>query len=817
MWSNIPQIRITVEDVAVTFVIAADKSADGVPDDSVTLEASVLDTARSFLAEGLDASEHDQLDRSVVGSDAFISTEALGPGALRIPGGFGFQDEGEAAPAEAIQAQEVGFFAALLQRLLAKVEVAATNISIELRDEASYIKAKSDHISVGLESEVNDGSGITRRIRFAPPRLIVGKWQGARTPESPGHTSSDGTSSSESSMDSRNDMFMSQAIADLRHSTPAGRLVHTTSGSEADLFWSIAGDGARSGVDRLDRPPPFEQTEAPFLAFGTSDIVVDLRAEPSDASALSSDNEPTIKVSMGRLRLVLDPEDLNVLHSISSSLIEASSKPEGPIRADPSTVNAVATHVVLALESAIAVLTYDESPLLSRQSFWHDGMLVGNGLRLALGRLKLESGTRPSAPGSDAPQIILNVQDPQIFELVAGDRHDLLDMRPNGRLPYDLFAVPQLDVDSGSAKPTFVEVSISKAGCVGVVLPALFSDLNWGTIQRVTALLPRQGEAVPPAQADPGLLSGGDRTPAIQRTHRIGCPSVVFALSTNSAATSSSAQRTVHPLYVSLGRIDLELSHKTASIVLQGCSAHVSGHRIVHVSGAVNMNYRGASDMNLRQAHFEDDFEDEPAPQNFEVSLAHVEGELCKASFNDLQYWLDDLARSLVRSPVGSTSVASTPRPRGHVDPTLVTAVRTRSASLTLTLDGNRTHNGFKVAVATRGILLWQGRKEQPPHEPGFSMEVEGLEVSVSLIAGGSSFTVLETARLPGEVSRPVLQARSSDSKTRLNGGKHARFSARVCDLTLSLGPDCQWLGALLTFLEAPPGVRGPLSHYKPG
>lgn len=189
-------------------------------------------------------------------------------------------------------------------------------------------------------------------------------------------------------------------------------------------------------------------------------------------------------------------------------------------------------------------------------------------------------------------------------------------------------------------------------------------------------------------------------------------------------------------------------------------------------------------------------------PSTLALDVANADTRLDKAAFDELQYFVDDLAKHLA-----SSTAAGPPAPAASAssDPPSALSLRVPSASLTLRLAVTEGQQEDVVLAAT-GLSVWHGPVAGDHAQARTRAEIRTLRASVN--TGGnnerSATVILESKQ---DQSSDVSSLRLQSSASLEGGQKQAKIFCDARMLGLVIGPDCTWVGRLSAFLRAPPGV----------
>ncbi|KNE94284.1 hypothetical protein PSTG_12310 [Puccinia striiformis f. sp. tritici PST-78] len=321
----VPDIKITLEGIHITIGVSENQSnhltttqheAQSHLLNTINLDENLADIANDFVSQGWAESScyEDQLEQD-------------------FPGAFNTKPNSAITPSPGDQDQR-GFFAGLVQKILAKFNFELKDLTVLLSHQQLQVLLSIDHIkSLELSSDdVQTSSSISREIRTSYPVIYLQHL----SDQSQDDQIPSPNSSSNQSFDSEHDMLMSQAIVDLRR--PASLFV-----SAADILHPIDEQvsGRTPASKSIIKP---ENILLQFLATSTAETPV---SKPSAESPLPPREQAT--TSGDSTDLLNLSNSLRVLFwfansSTSSPTEEASSDPNQPDSPHPSNQETT-THV----------------------------------------------------------------------------------------------------------------------------------------------------------------------------------------------------------------------------------------------------------------------------------------------------------------------------------------------------------------------------------------------------------------------------------------------------------------------------------------
>lgn len=290
---------------------------------SVDLAASVTSAADEFLHEELDAYEEAELDQSIrqslilSKSDPFVQSGV--PGAFPSGSGgssSGGHDGGGEEPLPA-NVESTTVLAGLVERILARLECTVNNIRIRLHHHGKVLELRVRQIgyaddTASTEQQPGVAIGATSRtVRISDVGIYLipafSHPASATTRSRPSFTATSRTSSMSSasteSGGNSGEMYMSQAVADLRQS------VMSDVGSEASVYESAmsdvlrpeqsdtvesdkgdGGDGSRASTPRGGPSTPPVDHGIMLLSLGSEDVVVRLKTSKSASQDVAQSN-----------------------------------------------------------------------------------------------------------------------------------------------------------------------------------------------------------------------------------------------------------------------------------------------------------------------------------------------------------------------------------------------------------------------------------------------------------------------------------------------------------------------------------------------
>lgn len=347
------------------------------------LAESVTSAADDFLHHELDAYEEKELEGSIRQSLILSQTD---PFISDVPGGFPLGSPGEISPGRPLPAnmESTTVLAGMVERILARLEFRVEKIKIRLviEDEEDVVELTVGRIRYADESEAqtnDDGKSTTRAIRISnisldivpsqrkPPSLVIPQRQSLE----PSVSSSTSTASTSSGND-YSDMFMSQAVVDLRQSLLTPEQISEPANEqtvhESNMFYSALSQpnesepGASTGIkrsgisqnpkladeieeerSRSETPTPETKPQPsgiPVLSFGQEDVVLHMRTTRPLISAghqtSFNDNKPTVEINItiGTITTVLLPSHLKLLISALQTLQALCQKDDVPAAKD---------------------------------------------------------------------------------------------------------------------------------------------------------------------------------------------------------------------------------------------------------------------------------------------------------------------------------------------------------------------------------------------------------------------------------------------------------------------------------------------------
>ncbi|WVQ71457.1 hypothetical protein IAR50_000994 [Cryptococcus sp. DSM 104548] len=381
------------------------------------LAESVTSAADDFLHHELDAYEEKELEGSIRQSLILSQTD---PFEADLPGGFpssiasGHLSPGQPLPAD-IESTTV--LAGMVERILARLDLKVENIVVRVNiegEEEGVIELRIRKIQYADESEAQPAEGsTTRSIRISGVDIVSVPSAPPPTPFSPrvprqqprASTASSSDSSKASSFDDESaDMYMSQAVADLRESMADVKLSPGQSSSssseeepsvyESALFHSaIDEQPGLSGIPNM--PPPGSSSSdtedegsrsatptpeaksqprsplpvTPILSFGQEDIVLRMRTtRPSpplgETAPQSTLPKVEVEVLVGTVAAVILPSQLRLLICALQNLPQSESTDEEPA---PVTKNQPRMTVINRIKAFQLTAMYDLSAEQSPQ------------------------------------------------------------------------------------------------------------------------------------------------------------------------------------------------------------------------------------------------------------------------------------------------------------------------------------------------------------------------------------------------------------------------------------------------------------------
>ncbi|OXG22622.1 hypothetical protein C366_00940 [Cryptococcus neoformans Tu401-1] len=415
LWSD--PLQVSLDTLTLDFTLSSpsplSRGRTATRPEHHDLAESVTSAADDFLHHELDAYEEKELEGSIrqslilSQSDPFISD---------VPGGFPLGSPGELSPGQPLPAnmESTTVLAGMVERILARLEfrVEKINIRLVIEDGEGVVELTVGRIQYADESEAQtdgDGRSTTRAIRISNISLGIVPSQHKPTfraiPQRQLRLASVSSSNSTASISPRHDcsdMFMSQAVVDLRQSLSAPEQASEPSNEqsvhESNMFYSALSQpnesepGASTGTKRLaiSQDPklvgeveeegsrsatPMPETKPqpssiPVLSFGQEDVVLRMRTSRSlisaEHQASSNNNKPSVEVniSMGTIAAVLLPSHLRLLISALQTVQALSQKenvPAGKDKPAQSTSPQTRLAVTTKLKAFYLSLVYDLS------------------------------------------------------------------------------------------------------------------------------------------------------------------------------------------------------------------------------------------------------------------------------------------------------------------------------------------------------------------------------------------------------------------------------------------------------------------------
>ncbi|ODO11399.1 hypothetical protein I350_00178 [Cryptococcus amylolentus CBS 6273] len=467
LWSD--PLSVSLDTLTLDFTLACPsplshgKASSHPAADHHDLAESVTSAADDFLHHELDAYEEKELEGSIRQSLILSQTD---PFESDLPGGFpsslptGHISPGQPLPAD-IESTTV--LAGMVERILARLDLKVENVVIRVKiegEEEGVVELRIRKVQYADESEAQLAEGCTTRsIRisgvdivsvpsFPPPSSPRVSRQQPRT-----SSVSSGSSKASSSDDDSADMYMSQAVADLREGLADVRLSPMESSSssedepsvyESALFHSAieeqpglsgipnmppAGSSSSDTEDEGSRsatPTPEAKSQprsplpaTPILSFGQEDIVLRMRTtRPSpllnEAAPQSALPKVDVEVLVGTVAAVILPSQLRLLICALQSLSQTEPSTEEPLSTTKSQPRMTVINRIKFFQLiAVYDLSAPQSPQLFKALDTHfarpASSLPFNHLRFKLEQLEAiytsqgQAGPRPVCAMSSAP------------------------------------------------------------------------------------------------------------------------------------------------------------------------------------------------------------------------------------------------------------------------------------------------------------------------------------------------------------------------------------------------------------------------------
>lgn len=483
---------------------------------TIDLAASVTSAADEFLHEELDAYEEAELDRSIresliiSRSDPFVKGQGEGnvPGAFPSVGQDGGGRRGDGPLPVTVESSTV--LAGLVERILARLGCTVKNIKIRLhhhgREGGSVLELRIGHVGYADETASLDQqtgtATTTRTIRVNDIGVYLMSSAGDMTSGRQRYSSASRTSSMSSTStdsDDHAEMYMSQAVADLRQS------VVSEIGSDASIYHSATGEDLAPEVgnqedqategDRSTTPTGTRTSDADdddaclIVNFGSEELVIRLQTTRSTGPDLTSHAQsrqitssiPSISldVSIGTVAVLLLPSHMATLLQMSQVFTQASTPPGGLATTTETAPAQMRTDARLLFKGVYVIAVYDmtsDSSLSTIQSHLASYWARPSSFHIPVGHLKLKlegieatyaapaqspqrttshTSSRPLPRrssttstikfGPKPPHVTLRLSDASLFEYIATDTTPTSapgepeDAIPGGAYPILLF------------------------------------------------------------------------------------------------------------------------------------------------------------------------------------------------------------------------------------------------------------------------------------------------------------------------------------------------------------------------------------------
>ncbi|KAK4687136.1 autophagy-related protein 2, partial [Tremellales sp. Uapishka_1] len=521
LWSD--PLSLSLDTLQLDFQLATPSSKGKSPETTTRrpppqdLSSSVTTAADDFLHEELDAYEEAELGQSIRqslvlnASDPFQTDD--------VPGAFPFSSSSsDPSSPLPVNVESTNVLAGLLERVLARLEFMVKTINVRIhfqdQDKGGVFELRVGEIKYADESEENDDAKQTVRsikissvgVYLLPLPRIPARYARADSTSSAASSSSRSTTSSES-YDDGAEMFMSQAVADLRQSMMA-----STATSGASIYQSAMSERI------LEDPPPRSRSRTPtrpiekqegvlLLSLGPEDIVLRMKTTRPQAqipqslysaetptstrpplaasrSSLVSSQLPAVEIEflVGTVAGLLLPTHTATLLAALQS-VKPPPSPSKSRRSDPPPLSQPRIiDARLRIKAVHLSLVYDTHPpddilwLAANAQFWSKPSTTF----VPLGHLKLRlealetayvsMGSTPSTKTSNTPMlrrasthnglrsptITLSLSDASLFEYLAPDSISPAapdDTPPGGAFPVFVFdpnLVKQYDIAPGA-------------------------------------------------------------------------------------------------------------------------------------------------------------------------------------------------------------------------------------------------------------------------------------------------------------------------------------------------------------------------------
>lgn len=420
------------------------------------LASSVTTAADEFLHEELDAYEEAELDRSIRQSIILSANDPFNnddlPGAFPFGAGASSNPHSPGSPMPVsmpVSIESTTVLAGLVERVLARLEFKVENVKVRIHHEdprhggifelrIGEIRYADESTAVSEEERARTVRSVTvsgidlymLAPRTSPPPPAQPRFFSSNSRSS--STSSTTSTSSTSSRGGNDDMIMSMAVADLRHS------VANTEASGASMYASAISEmpEAMEEDDRPNRsnskdanarqrsrsatPTPTARVpdDALLLSFGGEPVVLRMTTTrpAATSSAVPDANTPTTEVgksnvlsessrlpsinlnlSIGTIAAVLLPSQTATILSATQLALKTSSQDYSPKTSAAliSTANAPKLEATIRVKAAFASIIYDLSAATqpgfntALSQFWQKPSLID----VPVGHLKIRLDT----------------------------------------------------------------------------------------------------------------------------------------------------------------------------------------------------------------------------------------------------------------------------------------------------------------------------------------------------------------------------------------------------------------------------------------